>query len=67
MLAPDTYSLVNYQETETVVADFDAIAARAEEIYNKLPADRHDAFYELVLFSTKASALVNALYLAAKK
>ena len=50
MLAPDTYSLVNYQEAETVVADFKTIAAQAEEIYDKLPADRRDAFYELVLF-----------------
>jgi hypothetical protein len=67
MLAPDTYSLVNYQEAENVVADFKAIADRAEAIYNKLPADRRDSFYELVLFPTKASALVNELYLAAGK
>lgn len=67
MLAPDTYSLVNYQEAETVVADFKTIADRAEAIYQKLPTDRRDAFYELVLFPTKASALVNELYLAAGK
>ncbi len=67
MLAPDTYSLVNYQEAETVSADFKAIADRAEAIYQQLPADRRDAFYELVLFPTKASALVNELYLAAGK
>lgn len=65
LLAPDTYSLVDYQEAETVVADFKAITARAEEIYRRLPADARDAFYELVLFPTKASALVNELYLTA--
>jgi hypothetical protein len=67
LLAPDTYSLVNYQEAENVVADFNAITARAEKIYRKLPEARRDAFYELVLFPTKASALVNELYLAAGK
>ena len=67
LLAPDTYSLVNYQEAETVVADFKAITARAEEIYHQLPEAKRDAFYELVLFPTKASALVNELYLAAGK
>ena len=67
MLAPDTYSLVNYSEAENVVADFKTIADRAEEIYQQLPADRRDAFYELVLFPTKASALLNELYLAAGK
>ena len=65
MLAPDTYSLVDYREAETVVADFQAITVRAEEIFRQLPADQRDAFYELVLFPTKASALVNELYLAA--
>ena len=67
MLAPDTYSLVNYSEAETVVADFKTIAERAEAIYEKLPADRRDAFYQLILFPTKASALVNELYFAAGK
>ena len=67
LLAPDTYSLVNYQEAETVVADFKNIADHAEVIYHRLPADRRDAFYQLVLFPTKASALVNELYLAAGK
>jgi hypothetical protein len=67
LLAPDTYSLVNYQEAETVVADFQAITAEAEAIYAALPAAKRDAFYQLVLFPTKASALVNELYLAAEK
>ena len=49
------------------MADFNDITARAEKIYRKLPADKRDAFYELVLFPTKASALVNELYLAAGK
>ena len=67
LLAPDTYSLVNYQEAETVVADFKAIADHAERIYQQVPPGRRDAFYQLVLFPTKASALVNELYLAAGK
>ena len=67
LLAPDTYSLVNYQEAENVVADFKTITAIAEDIYGKLPETKRDAFYELVLFPAKASALVNELYLAAGK
>jgi hypothetical protein len=67
MLASNTYSLVDYHEAETVVADYQAIAARAEDIFQTLPAARRDAFYQLVLFPTKASALVNELYLAAGK
>jgi hypothetical protein len=67
LLSPTTYSLVNYHEAETVVADFKAITTKAEEIFKKLPEADRDAFYELVLFPTKASAIVNELYLAAGK
>ena len=67
LLEPGTYSLVNYQEAETVVADFKAITAKAETIYKQLHKNQRDAFDELVLFPTKASALVNELYLAAGK
>ena len=65
LLAPDTYSLVNYQEAENVVADFRAISKRAVEIYDQLPEAKRDAFYELVLFPTEASRLVNELYIYA--
>jgi hypothetical protein len=67
LLAPDTYSLVNYNEAEKVVTDYKTIAGRAEEIFDKLPSERRDAFYQLVLFPIKASAIVNELYLAAGK
>ena len=67
LLDPATYSMVNYQEAEKVVADFNTISTKAEEISGKLPENKRDAFYELVLFPTKASALVNELYFAAGK
>ncbi len=43
------------------------ITSRAEELFNKLPQEKRDAFYQLVLFPVKASAIVNELYLAAGK
>ena len=67
LLAPDTYSLTNYREAETVMSDFQLLAARAEDIYNQLPGYKRDAFYQLVLFPVKASALVNELYITAGK
>jgi hypothetical protein len=62
-----TYSLVNYQEFENVVADFDVLADRAQKISDALPAAERAAFYELVLFPIRASAQLNAMYLAAAK
>ncbi len=65
LLAPDTYSLLNYREAETVLADFQTLVVRATAIAATLPAASQDAFYELVLFPVRASALVNELYIAA--
>ncbi|MDH7599816.1 MAG: glycosyl hydrolase 115 family protein, partial [Sedimentisphaerales bacterium] len=67
LLEPTTYSLIDYHEADTVVADFKAITAMAEEIYAKLPDAKKDAFYDLVLFPTKACAIVNELYVTAGK
>jgi hypothetical protein len=67
LLSPSTYSLVNYNEAEKVVDDFKTITVKAEEIFNKLPSEKRDAFYQLILFPTKASAIVNELYLSAAR
>ena len=67
LLEPTTLSPVNYREAETVLADFRKASARAEEIYRQLPASQKDSFFELVLYPTKASAIVTELYVAAGK
>jgi hypothetical protein len=67
LLEADTYSLVNYREFETVVAEYESLAARAQKVCGQLPSESRDAFYGLVQFPVKASAQLNALYLAAAK
>jgi hypothetical protein len=62
-----TYSLAHYDEFEKVVADYDALAKHAEELSAQLPSEDRAAFYELVLFPVKASALLNEMYLAAAR
>src|SRR6476620_6765242 len=49
LLSPETYSLTNYREAETVVAEYNALVERAERVSRLLPAEYQDAFYELVL------------------
>ena len=67
LLEPSTFSLIDYREADTVFADFQAAVAKAEEIYSKLPENQHDAFFELVLYPTKASAIVTELYITAAR
>jgi hypothetical protein len=67
LLDADTYSLLNYREFETVVADYAALAARAQIISDELVPNQCDAFYGFVLYPIKACAQLNAMYLAAAK
>lgn len=67
LLAPETYSLVNYLEGETVVAEYNAIAAQAQSIYDALAPEYRDAFYQLVLHPALACANLNELYVTAAK
>jgi hypothetical protein len=67
LLSPDTYSLINYDEAETIEKDYEQLAFLAEEIYKDLPADYKNAYYQLVLYPVKACANLNAMYVAAGK
>lgn len=62
LLAPNTYSLVDYREAETVVAEYNKLAARAQRISDSLPAEYKDAFYQLVLHPVQACSNLNELY-----
>ena len=65
LLAPETYSLVNYREAEHIVVDYNILAERAEKIYNQLPVEMHDAYDELIMFPIQACANMNELYIVA--
>jgi hypothetical protein len=67
LLDANSYSLVNFNEYERVVEEYNALAAKAASIYDRLPASKKDAFYQLALFPAKASAQVNEMYFAAAK
>jgi hypothetical protein len=62
LLAPDTYSLVNYREAKTVVADYKNLEIKARKICKDLPLEYRDAFDQLVLHPVEACANLNELY-----
>jgi hypothetical protein len=67
LLAPETYSLANYREAETVVAQYATLLADAERLSQAMPAESKDAFYELVLHPVQAAANINDLYVTVAK
>ncbi len=62
-----TYSLIDYKEAETVVADYNKIAYEAEKIYKKLPSEYKNAYYQLILFPTVACANINEMHFTVGK
>jgi hypothetical protein len=67
LLAPDTYSFVNFREADRIVADYNQLADDARRIGGLLPAAYQDAYFQLVLFPVEACANLNELYVAAGK
>ncbi len=67
LLEPDTFSQVNYREADRVYTEWKSLTERAERVYQQLPEDKRDAYFELVLYPTNASAIVNELYITAGK
>ena len=67
LLEPGTFSLENYEEADRIEREWKTLVEQAETIYQKIPANAKDAYFELVLFPAKACAIVNELYIAAAK
>ncbi len=67
LLGPDTFSLVNYDEADRVVEEWQTLGQRAEAISAQLPPESRVAFFELALHPIKAYGIVNGLYIAAAK
>jgi hypothetical protein len=62
LLSPETYSLVNYREAESVVAEYNTLATRAQTIADALPTEYKDAFFQLVLHPVLACSNLNELW-----
>jgi len=63
LLAPDTYSQINYREAEIIVNDYNNLADKVNNIFDSLPDEYKDAFYQLVLHPVVACSNLNELYI----
>ncbi len=62
LLSPDTYSLANYREAETVVGEYKLLEEKAKTLASALPVEYRDAFYQLIMHPVEACANLNELY-----
>ncbi|KAK6359636.1 hypothetical protein TWF696_000780 [Orbilia brochopaga] len=63
LLDSATYSVINYREAESVLAEWKDLSDKAEAIYNKLPEAYKPAFFQLVSHKCKAGYIVYDIYL----
>jgi hypothetical protein len=62
LLDANTYSLVNYNEYETVVNEYKVLLQKAENLNTQLPLPYRDAYFQLVLHPVKAMANLYEMY-----
>jgi hypothetical protein len=65
LLAPDTYSLVNFNEADRVETEWMALDAEASRVAALLAPEAHDAFFQLVQHPIMANTNQHRLYIAA--
>ena len=64
-MGADLFSLANYREADRRLADYKAVLERAEAIYQRLPKEKLDAYYELVLYPVRMAAWSNEAFISA--
>ena len=67
MLDSSTYNLDNYNEFETVVNDYKNLALDAYRIYDDIPTEYRDAYFQLVLYPVDACSNLYEMYYAQAK
>lgn len=64
---PEIFSHINYHESDRMLKLWHEVVTKAENLEYKLSPELKDAYYQLVLYPTKASAGVAEMYIAAGK
>jgi len=64
----DWFSITNYNdEAQRRLDEYDKLIKEVDNLYNSLPRDKKDAFYEMVLYNVKCTALQNRKVIYAQK
>jgi hypothetical protein len=64
LLSAGTYSLINYNEAETVLAQWAALEDDARAVYDALSEDIAPAFWQMVVHPVRAGRLVHKIWAA---
>ncbi|KAL7419426.1 hypothetical protein Q5752_006264 [Cryptotrichosporon argae] len=61
------WSLINYEEADRILEDWEALTARAKKVYDALPQQTRPAFYQNVYMLCQMQTNINKLYIEVGK
>lgn len=61
------FSLVNYNEFQTVISEWTTLAVQAQAVYNQLPPNAKASFFEMILHPSLAGMTLYHMYYATAK
>ena len=67
LVDPTVYSLINYNEADTVLQEWSALVDSAEKIYNSLNPSAQPAFFQMVLHPALAGSTLHQIYVGVAK
>jgi len=67
LIQPDTYSVINYNEGDAILAQWASLKKDADAIYQTLDAAHKPAFFEMILHPVTGGEIVNKIYITAAK
>lgn len=67
LVEPYVYSVVNYNEADAVLAQWDELASDAQAVHDALDEDYRAAFFEMVLHPILGGQIVHKVHIGAEK
>ncbi|KAF2493893.1 hypothetical protein BU16DRAFT_573306 [Lophium mytilinum] len=67
LIEPNTFSLINYQEADKILAEWEDLGQKAQAISDKLPLESKPAFFEMVLHPVFAGGNFNDIQISAAR
>ena len=67
LVEPETYSVINYNEADSILDQWSALRNATQAVYDKLDASAQPAFFQMVLHPVLAGETVHKIYIGAAK
>lgn len=67
LVDPSTYSVINYEEADKAIAEWEALGKQAQSVYDALPAAAQPAFFQMILHPVLAGGNVYDIHISSAR